>query len=63
MAHWKLLKGNGDIMRVFKIKSVDFGWTAKIRTSKNYSIGDLCICRGQICTIVEEIPMTEDFTL
>lgn len=41
MAHWKLSKGNGDIMRVFKIKSVDFGWTAKSELLKTIRL-EIC---------------------
>lgn len=40
-------------MNIYKIKCVDYGWTVKIKTEKHYTIGDLCICRGCICAVVE----------
>lgn len=40
-------------MTTYKIKCVDFGWTVKIKSGKTYQIGDLCICRGCICVVVE----------
>lgn len=43
----------GNCMNIYKIKCVDYGWTAKIKTEKHYTIGDLCICRGCICAVVE----------
>lgn len=40
-------------MKIYKIKCVDYGWTAKIISRKNYAIGDLTICKGCICVVVE----------
>lgn len=40
-------------MKRYKIKCVDYGWIATIKTENTYNIGDLCICRGCICSIIE----------
>ena len=40
--------------KIYTVKFVDYGWTAKIRTQKNYAIGDLCIVNGCICSIIKE---------
>ncbi len=39
-------------MNTYKIQCLDYGWTTIIKTKNTYAIGDLCICRGCICTII-----------
>lgn len=50
-------------MKIYKIKCVDYGWTAKIRSGKNYAIGDLCICRGCICVVIDIEEPAEDMVI
>ena len=39
----------------YKIRCVDYGWTATIKTNKEYLIGDFCICNGCICMVLETL--------
>lgn len=40
-------------MYKYLIQCVDYKWKVKIASKNVYNVGDLCICKGCICVILE----------